>query len=331
MTTHPISRRSALAGAAAMLLFDPLKAQASTYPSKVITTICGYAAGGSGDFLSRTMSNRMQKTLGQSIVVDNVTGVGGALALQKALAAPADGYTISFATNSELILTPLTIAAAKYKAEDFRMIGLVADNYMMLIARPDLPANTVAELVALAKSRADRPLTVGHLGRGGIFHLPAERFMRDTGIKLVDVPYRGIAPMLPDLVSGQVDIAFIALGGPTLGMIQKGLLKAIAYTSVERQAALPSLPTFDESGLVKDFVFTAWGAIMLPKNTPEPVAQRLNAAVAEAIADPGVRKAISDSGQSASKPMTLAEANQFYVSETSRYRALAKLINLKSE
>ena len=332
MNSTLITRRTALAGTAATLILGPLSSRADTYPSKIITTVIGFPAGGPGDFVARTVTGRMQKNLGQNMIVENVGGVGGALAAQKVLAAPADGYTLYYAILSDLLLTPLSVASVKYKSEDFRLIGKAVDSYILLLARPDLPANTLAELVALAKSRADRPLTVGHLGRGGVFHLPAEHFMRDAGVKLVGVPYRGASQLMPDLVSGVVDIAFLALGGPTLGMIQKGQMKAIAFASEERLPSLPSLPTFNESGLVKDFVYSAWGGIAVPKNTPEPVAQRLNAALSEAVADRDVRKSLQDSGLIPLRaPMSLAEANQFYVSETSRWRALAKSINLQPE
>jgi len=331
MPLTPMTRRSALARAAAVFLAPPLGALADTYPSKIISTVIGFPAGGPGDFIARTVTNRMQKTLGQSIIVENVGGVGGAIAAQKVLAAPADGHTLYYAIVSDLILTPLSVASVKYKSEDFRLIGKAADAYLLMLARPDLPVNSLAEFVALAKSRADRPLTVGHLGRGGVFHLPAERLMRDAGVKLLPVPYRGAGQLMPDLVSGQVDVAFLALGGPTLGMIQKGLLKAVAFASEQRQPLLPSVPTFNESGLVKNFVYSAWGGIAVPKNTPESVATRLNTALAETLANPEVRKALSDSGVMPPAPMNLAEAGQFYTSETARWRNLAKAINLQPE
>ncbi|RST48106.1 Bug family tripartite tricarboxylate transporter substrate binding protein [Variovorax sp. MHTC-1] len=325
-----ITRRTLIGGAAATILGGPLAARAQTYPSKLITMLNAFPAGGQADLAARTILPALQAQLGQTVIVENVAGVGGALGAQKLLSATPDGHTVLFGTPQELVQAPMAMVVAKYKPEDFRMVGLVVSTYLMLLVRPGLAANSVSELVALAKT-SDRELSYGSNGRGSAYHLVAERFMKNTGVKLLHVPYKGAAQLLPDLVGGQIDMTFIALGGPIPGMIQKGQLKALAITAPQRHASFPNVPTMNETKLVSDFVFDLWGAVMVHKSTPDAVVVRLNTALNEVMQAPSTRRDLLASGLLPAGPMTPAEASQFYRNEIARYQAIGKTIDLQPE
>lgn len=329
---QPLTRRHcmALAALSAFTALAPAAVRAEAYPTKLITSLVAFPAGGQGDVTWRVLQPSMQKILGQTMIVENVAGAGGSLGAQKLLNAPADGYTVLAATTIEVVQTPLALATVKYKSEDFRMVAPIASTYMMLVVRPTLEVSSAADLVALAKKR-DGQLSFGSVGAGSAYHLVTERFAKDTGVKLLHVPYKGAAQMFTDLAGSQIDLAFMPLGGPVPGMIQTGKFKPLAFTGPSRHPMFPNIPTLNETQVVKDFVFDIWVALMVPKATPEPVAQRLNAAVAEVIRQPQVRKEIDAAGGMPAQPMTLAEVDRFYHSEIARYRAIAKAIDLKPE
>ena len=211
------------------------------------------------------------------------------------------------------------------------MVGPIASTYLMLVVRPDLPVKDLGELIALAKRPGAKELSFGSGGRGTVYHLVAERFAQDAGVKLLLVPYKGAAQIVTDLTGGQIDMAFMPLGGPVVGMIQSGKLKAIAYTGPSRNPAFPNVSTMNETKLVKDFVFDAWASLMVPKATPDAAVDKLSAALNEALKQPAVRQSIEATGVIAAQPMTPAEAGKFYASEAARYRAIGKSINLQPE
>lgn len=325
------TRRSLVAAITFSLQAFALTASAQVYPSKLVTGIVAYPAGAQGDVTARLVVPELQRHLGQTVIVENIAGVGGTRGAQKALAAPADGHTLLLATAIETTQTPLAMASAKYKAEDFRMVGQIASTHLMLVVRPTLPVHSVNDLIALSKKTADRPLTFGSVGRGSVYHLVTERFAGDTGIKLLHVPYKGAAPLITDAAGGAIDIVFMPVGGPVLGMIQKGLLKPLAYTGSSRHAAFPDIPTMEETGLVKNFKFDVWLALMASKSTPEAVMVKLNAVLREVMREPKVRVSIAAAGGIPAAPMTLAEAARFYADETASYRAIAQSIGLQPE
>ena len=333
--SYNLTRRSVLgqvlAGLTASLAATGTSWAQDAYPSRPITVLHGYPPGGGGDFTARTIANRMQKSLGQPLVVENLGGAGGTIAVNKLLSAPPDGYTTLIGTLNENLLAPMQMAAVRYKSEDMRLVGQCVDSYLVLFTRPDLPVNSVQDLVALAKSRGDKPLTCGHLGRGSAWHLAAERFAQEAGVKLLHVPYRGAAQLFPDIVAGNVDMSFTALGGPAVGMVKEGKVKALAFAAPARNPSLPNVGTFDESGLFKNFVFNYWAGLMVQSAMPEPIVQKLHAALNEALNDPQVRKTLSDGGLLPVQSTTLAESSKYFASEIVRYRTIAKSINLQPE
>jgi tripartite-type tricarboxylate transporter receptor subunit TctC len=316
---------------AGLLLLAAGAAFAQNYPSKPVSLMVPYPAGGPSDAAARIFTAPLGKELGQQVIVDNLGGVSGALAAQKVLAAPADGYYLFQGSPNEVILAPLANAAVKLKAEDFRLVHPVTDAVMVVVARKDLPANNMDELIALARKSADKPLTYGSVGIGSLYHLILEDVQKRTGIQLIHAPYKGNAPLLTDIGGGQVDFAVLVYSAGMGAMADQGRLKVIGQLGAQRSELLKNVPTVSEGKELKDFAFQIWSGFMVPKNTPEDVVQRLHKAIGATLKDPGVRAQLAAQTQLAAPPMSLAEAQKFYEAETARYRAIAKSINLQPQ
>lgn len=325
-------RRSLVAATAAGLsgLALPLSAQ-SRFPSGPINMTVCFPAGGQADFVGRVAAAGLQKKLGQPVIVENIPGAGGSLGLQRFLSAKPDGYSLLAATPMELIQTPMAMKV-KYEAEDFQMIGLVASSNLLLLTKPTLEVKTPSDLVALArKLPAGKELTFGSVGRGSAFHLVAEKFSQDVGINMLHVPYKGVAPLLTDLSGGQIDLVFLTVAGPVLGMIKTGKLKAIGFAGQRRHSDLPEVPTLNETGLVKNFSFDLWGGLFASKAVPEPVAKQLSNALQDMLKQPQLKTDIESTGAVLSTPMSLTEAARRYAEDIERYRAIGRSIRLQPE
>jgi tripartite-type tricarboxylate transporter receptor subunit TctC len=313
------------------LLFSAGAVHAQTYPAKPVNLMVPYPAGGPSDAIARIVNNALAKELGQPVVVENLGGVSGALAAQKVLAAPADGYYIFQGSPNEVILSPLANAAVKLKTEDFRLVHPVADAVMVFVTRKDLPVNSVDELIALARKSADKPLTYGSVGVGSLYHLILENVQATTGIKLAHVPYKGNAPLLQDLGGGQVDFAVLVYSAGMGALADQGRLKVIGQLGAQRSELLKNVPTVSEGQALKNFSYKIWTGFMVPKTTPEDIVTRLHAAIGKTLQDPAVRTQLAAQTQVVSAPATLAESAKFFESETARYRAIAKQINLQPQ
>jgi tripartite-type tricarboxylate transporter receptor subunit TctC len=253
-------------------------ALSQSWPTKPVNLMVPYPAGGPSDAVARIFFNPLGKELGQQVLVENLGGVSGALAAQKVLAAPADGYYLFQGSPNEVILSPLANAAVKLKTEDFRLVQPVADAVMVFVTRKDLPANNVDELIALARKSADRPLSYGSVGIGSLYHLILENVQATTGIKLDHVPYKGNAPLLQDIAGGQVDFAVLVYSAAMGALADQGRLKVIGQLGAQRSELLKNVPTASEGQSLKNFSYKIWTGYMVPKSTPEDVVQRLHAA-----------------------------------------------------
>ena len=322
---------SRVVATAAGLLFAAGAALAQAYPVKPVNLMVPYPAGGPSDAIARIMNTAVGKELGQQVLVENLGGVSGALAAQKVLTAPADGYYIFQGSPNEVILAPLANAAVKLKAEDFRVVHPVADAVIVFVTRKDLPVSNVDELIALARKSADKPLTYGSVGIGSLYHLILENVQATTGVKLAHVPYKGNAPLLQDLGGGQVDFAVLVYSAAMGGLADQGKLKVIGQLGAQRSELLKNLPSVAEGQALKNFSYKTWTAFMVPKNTPEDVVVRLHAAIGKTLQNPEVRAQLAAQTQVASPPMSLAESARFFEAETARYRAIAKQINLQPQ
>lgn len=327
-----MSRRKLLLcslGLAAATLCGTVVAQG--FPSKTITIYVPYPAGGISDAQARTVAPQLSKALGQSVVVENVTGASGSIAANKMLSAPADGHALMVVSPSETILAPLTIAGLKYQAEDFRLLanGIAAPT--ALLARASLNANTVAELLAYSTNKANKELTFGSIGQGSMPHLMAEDFQQRTGAKFLHVPYRGGTPMLNDLMGGQIDIAFMPFAGPILGMVQTGKLKVLGIATPTRLPGLTQYPTLGETASLKAFNYPVWSTFAVSKSTPDDIVAKYNKVLNEIMQTPQVQTWVKAQGSFVPDPLTVAGAAAFYQSEIVKIRGLAKAINLQTQ
>jgi tripartite-type tricarboxylate transporter receptor subunit TctC len=313
------------------LLLGTGAAVSQTWPTKPLNLMVPYPAGGPSDAIARIFFNPLGKELGQQVLVENLGGVSGALAAQKVLAAPADGYYLFQGSPNEVILSPLANAAVKLKTEDFRLVHPVADAVMVFVTRKDLAVNSVDELIALARKSADKPLTYGSVGIGSLYHLIVENAQAITGAKFAHVPYKGNAPLLQDIAGGQVDFAVLVYSAAMGALAEQGRLKVIGQLGAQRSELLKNLPTAGEGQSLKSFSYKIWTGYMVPKNTPEDVVTRLHAAIGKSLQDPAVRAQLAAQTQVASAPMTLAESAKFLETETARYRAIAKQIQLQPQ
>jgi tripartite-type tricarboxylate transporter receptor subunit TctC len=306
-------------------------ALAQTYPVKPVNLMVPYPAGGPSDSIARIFTVPLGKELGQSVVVENLGGVSGALAAQKVLAAPADGYYLFQGSPNEVILSPLANAAVKLKTEDFRLVHPVADAVMVFVARKDLPANTVDELIALARKSADKPLSYGSVGIGSLYHLILENVQQVANIRLTHAPYKGNAPLLQDIGGGQVDFAVLVYSAGMGALAEQGRLKVIGQLGAQRSELLPNIPAVSEGKELKNFSYKIWSGLMVAKNTPDNVVERLHKAIGATLQDPGVRSQLAAQTQVASAPMSLAESTRFFEAETARYRTIANSIKLQPQ
>jgi tripartite-type tricarboxylate transporter receptor subunit TctC len=316
---------AALFAAGQALATDP-------YPAKAVTIMVPYPAGGLSDVIARIVAEPLSKELGQPVVVENVGGATGAVAAQKVLSAPADGYYLFQGTPSELILSPWANPAVKFKAEDFRMVQMMGTAPLVIVARKDLPAQTPDELVQLARASAKtKPLTFGSVGPGSLYHVLGEHLARTIGASMTHVPYKGGAPLMQDLIGGQVDFAILALSQQQTGLVETGRVKLLGTLSPERLETLPAVPSVTEGQLMRKFNFSIWTGYLVKQGTPEPVVQRLQAALSKVMQDPRVRGQMQVQHVFGARPQTLKEAAGMYAFETTMYRSMAGAIRLEAQ
>jgi tripartite-type tricarboxylate transporter receptor subunit TctC len=294
MTT--ITRRGslrAIAGATIVLSFG---ARAQGYPSKAITIICPYPAGGLVDSLARTLGERLAKRLGQTVIVDNRAGASGMLGIDAMVKAPADGHTLALTLTSPVLTNRFLFKKMPYNPDkDIALVSQIAVGLAVLAVNPKVPANNLQELMKYISANKGK-LAYGSFGIGSAAHLWGSHLSQALGAEMSHVPYKGEAPMVQDLVGGQITMAFCSpLQARSFADV--GKLKAIAVTGEARSPALPAIPTFAEQG-VKDEVFAAggWVALVAPGGTPKPVIQRLAEEVKTVIALPEVRERILSVG-----------------------------------
>lgn len=279
------SKLLAVAAAAALVGLSATSGQAqSRYPERPVTIVVPAAAGGPSDTVARLVGQAMTPALGQQIVIENKGGAGGSLGAGDVAKAAPDGYTLLLYHIGVATFAPL-YPKLPYKPEEFSAVGLVTEVPMVLVGRSDLKANTLPELLALLKEKGTS-LTIGTAGVGSVSHLCALLLAKETGAKFVDVPYKGSGPAMLDLVGKRIDLMCDQTTN-TVNQIKTGDIKAFGVTTRAPIAALPNVPTLDQSGL-KGFEITAWHALWAPKGTPEAIRLKLSEALKTALKDPTV-------------------------------------------
>jgi tripartite-type tricarboxylate transporter receptor subunit TctC len=265
-------------------------AQAQGYPSRAITLVVPFPPGGSTDAAARIMAERMRSSLGQPIVIENVGGAGGSIGVGRVARAAPDGYTFDIGqwdTHVGSIIYKLDYDLEK----DFEPIGLISNNPQLMVAKNDLAANSLGELVSWMKAN---PGKINFVNQNAAANVSGVLFENLTGQKVQFIPYRGAGPAMTDLVSGTVDL-LVVQGAVALPQIRGGKIKALANLSAQRSASMPDIPTADETG-VPGLYMSGWFGFFAPKGTPKDVIARLNAATVEALADPAIQKRFSEFG-----------------------------------
>lgn len=289
MTLSPLLRRLAVATLLAVGASGSAVAQA--WPDRPIALVIPFAAGGPTDVVARMMSVPMAKALGQQVVVENTVGAGGTIGATRVARAKPDGYTI-FMHHMGMATAPALYRKMTFDPlKDFEYIGQVVDVPMTLLARRDFPANTLDELLAYVRANRDK-VTLANAGLGAVSHLCGLLFQSAIGVDMTTVPYKGTGPAMTDLLGGQVDL-LCDQTTQTVPLIKEGRVKVFGVTVPRRLAALPNVPTLDEQGM-KGFEVKVWHGLYAPKGTPQPVLDRLNAALRAAMDDPTVRQRMTD-------------------------------------
>ena len=276
--------------AALSLLVIASAANAQGYPSRPITLVVPFPPGGSTDSAARIMAERMRATLGQSIVIENVGGAGGSIGVGRVARAAPDGYTFDIGqwdTHVGSIIYKLDYDLEK----DFEPIALISNNPQLMVAKKDLPANTLGELVTWMKANPDK---INFVNQNAAANVTGVMFEKLTKQKVQFIPYRGAGPAMTDLVSGTVDLVVVQ-GAVALPQIRAGKIKALANLSVARSASMPDIPTADETG-VPGLYMSGWFGFWAPKGTPKDIIAKLNAASVEALADPAIQKRFTELG-----------------------------------
>lgn len=312
------------------LLLLPFAAHAQTYPSRTITVIVPFPAGGPSDVVARIVVEHMAKTLGQPMVVENVAGAGGTIGSARVAVAPADGYTLLAGSMGSHVSAPVLSPNVKYdSARDFEAIGFMVDAPAVIVARKDFPAKDLREFLEHLKKNGDT-VNQAHGGIGSSSHMACLLFTSEAGVKPTTVAYRGVNLAISDLLGGRVDF-YCEQVVSVAQYIAAGTIKAYAVTGAERLAALPDVPTVREAGL--NYQMSIWAGIFAPKNTPKETIDKLAAELDKALDDPAVKKRLSDLGGSVptKDKRTPAKFASFVKAEITRWSPILKAANVEAK
>jgi tripartite-type tricarboxylate transporter receptor subunit TctC len=316
-----------LAQALAALWLAALPAHAQDYPSRAITLVVPYAAGGGNDAMARIVADHMSKTLGQQIVIENRGGAGGTIATRAVAKSAPDGYTLVLGGTGTLAINPTLYANVGYDPrKDFAPVGLIATSALVVLVHPGVAAKSIKELIALARKQPGK-LNYASAGPGSGIHLGTELLASMAGIKLTHIPYRGSAPALNDLLGGHVDIYFSSLP-PAVGIAAEGKVRALAVTGPQRSHVFPDLPTVAEAGLPGYEAVLHYG-IAAPAGTPGPIVDKLNAALREALASPETKALLIATGAEP-MPSTPAEYAADIDREETKWSQIVREVGVKA-
>jgi len=308
-------------------------AQAQSFPNKPINLMVPYPAGGLSDIIARKINVPLAAELKQPVIIENLGGAGGAIAAQKVLNAPADGYYLFQGSPNELILAPLAMKAVKHKPEDFRLIQRMAMAPMAIVASKNFPANNPQEIVAeiVKRAKAGKPVNYASVGIGSFYHLLGEEMAKKLGAEMLHVPYKGGGPITQDLLGGQIDLFITPYGTPHVHMAKEGKIKFIAALSPQPQRLIPDVPSVDQAKELKGFHYTIGSGYYVKQGTPEPVVEALHRALTKVMFDADFRNTMTAMGQEVGEALRLDQTNQVYAEEVKLYQGIAKSIKLEAQ
>ncbi|WJR81573.1 tripartite tricarboxylate transporter substrate binding protein BugD [Bradyrhizobium sp. NP1] len=320
-------RNTILAALTALLLLGG-SASAEKFPARPITIVVPFSAGGPSDAMARILAERMKTSLGEALLIENVTGAGGSIGVGRVVHAAADGYTIGFGHLGTHVANGAIYKLGYDLVADLEPVVLLPSNPMIIVSKNAVPAKTLPELLAWLKARP-QPATAGTAGAGSGSHIAGLAFENATGIKLQYVPYRGTGPALNDLVAGQIDI-IVDQTSNSINQVRAGTIRAYAITDAKRVPQAPDIPTTDEAGL-SGFHMTLWSGLWAPKGTPQEIVAKINAAAVEALNDPVVVKQLENLGlQMPPKDQSTPEAlGAWQKAEIAKWWPMIKAANVK--
>jgi tripartite-type tricarboxylate transporter receptor subunit TctC len=321
----PSARRKFLMTLAGTTLLAPLGAGAQapgTFPSRPLTFLVPFTAGGPSDVGARLLATELVKLLGQPVVVENLAGAGGALAVQKLLRAPADGHTLLYGGMSESLLVPMINPALGYRPDSMVPLSMLSTVPVAFVAKPDFPANTMDELVALVRKNPGK-FSYGSGGIGSFAHVMGELVKQRAGMFMVHIPYRGGAQIVTDVIGGQIDLGINALSG-VAQMITARQVKAIGVSSRERVAPFKDVPTFNESTALKGLEMGVWAFAFTTPGTPAPVVARLNQAINTALMTPAMQQARARLGAELPALLTPVQARAYIAAQQQIFEPITR-------
>jgi tripartite-type tricarboxylate transporter receptor subunit TctC len=326
-----VARTASLFCAAVVAVLVPIGSAATQiYPTRPITIVVPFTAGGPSDTLTRIVGERMRTLLGQHIVIDNVSGAAGRIGTGRVARAAPDGYTLGHGSFSTHVVNPGVYALDYDVLKDFEPVSLLAHTPQMIVARKTMPANDLQEFIAWLRVNPDTA-SQGTTGVGAVSHLAGIFFQERTGTRFQFVPYRGAAPMIADLMAGNIDL-MIDQSSNALPQVRSGAIKAYALAAKSRLSAATEIPTVDEAGL-PGLHISNWYGFWAPKATPKDIVAKLNAATMEALTDPTVRRQLADLGVEIfpHEQLTSEALAAFHTSEIEKWWPIIKAAGVKAE
>jgi tripartite-type tricarboxylate transporter receptor subunit TctC len=316
--------------AAALVAGASFAAAGQGYPSHPLTLIVPFAAGGPTDTIARIMAERMGRSLGQTIVVENTAGAGGTIAVSRVARSTPDGYTLFIGHNGPMVIAPAMQNIAVDVLTDLEPVAMIATNPQVIVSNPSVPARDLKELVAWAKKEGDK-VAAGTGGPGTPAHISVVYFANTIGAPVQPIHYKGSGPAMQDLIAGHIQMGFEQAAN-ALGHIRAGKIRGYAVTAKTRLASAPDIPTVDEAGL-PGFYMAIWHAFWVPKGVPREVTAKVNGAIREALADPAVRKRLEDLGQEIPAPdqQSPEALRAFHKAETDKWWPIIKGAGIKAD
>ena len=321
-----ILRRTLIACGAALLAAGPAMADdAASYPNKPVTIVVGYPAGGSTDLVGRLVANEIEKHLGQTVIVENLGGAGGAIGAQKVANAKPDGYTLLVGANNEIAIANMINKSIKYKISDFTPIGVVASQPMVLVASQKAGVKNTEAFYQAVKANPAK-FSYGSSGVGTALHLAGEMMKDQAQIDMQHVPYRGVPALTNDVLGNNIEYGVFVLSSG-LPLIKAGKGQAIATTEAKRYAATPDIPALAEHPAFKNVDINSWFAMMGPANMPAPVVAKIKEALNKTMAAPEFRKKMEDAG--AQVMGSQIDASQYINGEIAKYQKIIDVAKIE--
>lgn len=313
----------------ALVLSAAASSTFAAWPEKPITLIVPFAPGGSSDIIARNIAPMLGEKLGQTVVIENVGGAGGMLGTQRAVRAASDGYTVLLGSGSEILINKLINPKVAYDGiKDLTPVVFVGTGPMVLVGKPGLAANTVSELLALARAKPGA-LSYASAGNGTPMHVAGELLKMRGNVFMTHIPYRGAAPALIDIIGGQVDLGVSTLSAAQ-PYIKSGKVKALAVTSAKPSELAPGIPAMGQVKGLEGFDLGVWFGLFVPNQTSAEVVQKLQTAAQQVLTDPQVQKRLAEQGITASGASDAA-LSKFMAAEVEKYRIVVKAANIKAD